>query len=908
MPEKPTYEDLAQRCIELSSQNEQLRAALKESDARLKSLFEQSVDALYIHDLKGKFLDASLPALRMLGYSPEDLPSLNLYSIIHTEHAHLAGQCMKELMETGIQREPAEFMLKKKDGGFLWVETNASMIYHDDTPVAVQAIARDITERKLVEGILKESEERYRTIFESSGTAKIIADDSSTILLANTGFERLSGYSRSELEKVKSWTDFIMEEDLNRMETYNGMRLDDPASAPKQYEFRFKDRQGQVRDIFLNVDVIPGKKQIVASCLDITDRKRMEDAVRFSEEKYRNILESIQEAFFETDLYGCFTFFNGYACSLLGYSREEMPGMDIRTYSSPEMADMAYDVFHRIYMTGIPERLTDYEVIRKDKDKRVLDISVSLMYGPDGSKVGFRGIARDVTQQRKAERALRQSEERFRGLTELLPQTVYETDESGTLLFINHSAVEQFGYTRRELKKGMQLHQLIAPQDRDLIRKTFQKILGGHRAGLRECTALRKDGSTFSALIHSSAITRNGVPAGIRGFLIDISEKKNLEMQLMRAQKMEAIGTLAGGIAHDFNNLLMGIQGNASLVLLNMEPCDQSYERLKNIEQYVRSGAELTRQLLGFARGGKYQVRHTDMVRFLEKSSEMFARTKKEIRIHRELPHDLWGVEVDMGQMEQVFLNLYVNAWQAMPCGGDLYIRAQNVHLNRKFTSPYGLQPGRYVKVSLADTGVGMDKATMERIFEPFFTTKEMGRGTGLGLASVYGIIKNHSGIITVDSTKGTGSVFTIYLSASSGESGSAEDLPAPRVHPGSETVLIIDDEEMILDVGSEMLKNAGYDVLTAAGGMDGIRIYRENPDLIKLVILDMVMPDMGGEETFDALKKLSPHAKVLLSSGYSLDGKASEIMNKGCRGFIQKPFDITLLSKKIRAILEDKE
>jgi len=261
-------------------------------------------------------------------------------------------------------------------------------------------------------------------------------------------------------------------------------------------------------------------------------------------------------------------------------------------------------------------------------------------------------------------------------------------------------------------------------------------------------------------------------------------------------------------------------------------------------------------------------------------------------------------VEVDRGQMEQVMLNLYVNAWQAMPGGGDLYLSEENVNLDEIDVNPYGVHPGRYVKVTVTDTGVGMDEAVKARIFEPFFTTKERGRGTGLGLASAYGIVKNHGGFIHVESEKGAGSSFMIYLPASDKEV--KEDRKADvEICKGQGTILLIDDEDMILNVGSEMLASLGYAVVTAAGGKQGIEIYEQNRDSVDLVILDMIMPGMGGKETFEGLRQRDPSVKVLLSSGYSLHGQAEEIIRSGCRGFIQKPFTLGDLSKKIRMILD---
>jgi CheY-like chemotaxis protein len=368
---------------------------------------------------------------------------------------------------------------------------------------------------------------------------------------------------------------------------------------------------------------------------------------------------------------------------------------------------------------------------------------------------------------------------------------------------------------------------------------------------------------------------------------------------------MEAIGTLAGGIAHDFNNLLMGIQGHSFLMLMDIPSDHPHTSHLKEIEEIVRSGASLTRQLLGFAKGGKYEVKPTVLNDLIRKSSEMFGRTKKEIQIHHQYEEDVWIVEADQGQIEQVLLNLYVNAWQAMPAGGKLFLETANVTLDDNFVKPYKVKPGRYVRVSVTDTGIGMSEETLQRIFEPFFTTKEMGRGIGLGLASAYGIIKNHGGLITVSSQKGKGSNFTIYLPCSEThlrKETASEDL----VLKGSETILIVDDEEIVLDVGVEILKTLGYRVLSASSGDEALEIYRNRSDEIAMVILDMIMPEMSGGKVFDEIQALNPDVKVLLASGYSMNGQAAAILERGCKGFIQKPYTIKALSERIRNILEE--
>jgi nitrogen-specific signal transduction histidine kinase/CheY-like chemotaxis protein len=404
---------------------------------------------------------------------------------------------------------------------------------------------------------------------------------------------------------------------------------------------------------------------------------------------------------------------------------------------------------------------------------------------------------------------------------------------------------------------------------------------------------------------------KEGNPIGFRGVVRDVSErliaereKRKLESQLQQAQKMEAIGNLAGGIAHDFNNILMGMQGNTSLMLLNVDSDHPHYDKLKSIDKYIENGAALTKQLLGFARGGKYEVKTTDLNELIEKTARMFGRTKKEIEIHTGQLGEIWNVDVDQSQIEQVLLNIFVNAWHAMPEGGHLHLVTENARIDDDFYKPFQVEPGKYVKISVVDTGVGMDKITRQRVFEPFFTTKELGRGSGLGLASAYGIVKNHGGFIDVFSEPNKGATFNIFLPASDKEVTEESD-EAEEVLRGDETLLLVDDEEMIIEVGQKILEALGYKVLVAMNGKEALAIYKDKMESINMVILDMIMPGIGGGETYDKLKSINPDIKVLLSSGYSISGQAAEILERGCDGFIQKPFKLRQVSVKIREILD---
>jgi PAS domain S-box-containing protein len=885
---------------------ETLRAV--EEQARL--IAENAKAVIWMMDLELRYTYVSPYITYNLGYTPEEYMGKPLDEIL-TPASY--DRCM-EIFADEMRREKAgerdmarsrtvEVEQVHRDGRIIWSEVNMTLIRDaSGRATGILGITQDISERKRVQEEMKKSEESYRAIFENTGNASIIFGEDTIILLANSRFVELSGYTKELVEGKMSWTSFIAPEDLERLRDYHVRRREGSGDIPDSYEFSAVTRGGERKEVFMSIALIPGTKISIASMMDVTERKRIDEALRKSEERYRTIFEKTATANIIIAEDTTILLANSNFARMAGYEKDEMEGKMSWTVfvDRKDLEMMKQYHLRRRSEGGTAPSSYEFSFISRTGETRNLFMSVALI--PETKESVASMI--DITEWKRSERARSESEERFRELAELLPETVYEADKYGTFTFVNKTGFEKFGYIEDDLTKGTSVFDMITPADHGRMIETYQKLVKGERVGLGEYCARRKDGTTFPALVHATAIFRDGKPSGHRGFMIDITEKKNLENQLSRAQKMEAIGTLAGGIAHDFNNLLMGILGNISLILMKFDKSHPIYGQLKSIEGYVQRGSDLTKQLLGFARGGKYEVRPTDLGEFMRESAELFGRTKKEIRIHHKAEKGLWTVEVDRGQIEQVLLNLYVNAWQAMPGGGDLFISAENVELSAVDVSPYELFPGRFVKVTVTDTGMGMDEATKTRIFEPFFTTKERGRGTGLGLASAYGIIKNHGGFIHAESEKDVGTSFMIYLPASDKEVD-RDNKPADELIKGQETVLLVDDEEMILEVSAKMLETLGYRVITAAGGRKGLALYEQNKDTVDVVILDMIMPEVGGREAFEAMTRINPSVKVLLSSGYSIDSQAKEIMEKGCRGFIQKPFTMTDISKKLREILE---
>ncbi len=516
------------------------------------------------------------------------------------------------------------------------------------------------------------------------------------------------------------------------------------------------------------------------------ERKHYEQALISSEKKYRNILESIDDGYFEIDTDLCFSLVNRAICEILGEKAENLLGTPCSKFISPYIYSKIEQMVKDLVQNGESGKIIEIEFTPKKGEKRFLEAAFSLRHNESNQVIGIRGIGRDITQKKQAEK-----------------------------------------------------------------------------------------------------------------------NRKLLEDQLQQAQRLESLGTLAGGIAHDFNNLLMGIQGRIDLMRNDLAKDHPHSKQLENIENCVERAANLTSRLLGFARGGKYELQPTDVNRLIEESITIFGRAKKEITITTHFDQKGCIIDAASNQIEQVFLNLLVNSSQAMSGNGTISINTCRIIINEQQAEFHTIVPGSYIRITLTDNGKGIAKEHLPKIFDPFFTTKSLGGGTGLGLSMVYGIIKNHLGAITVESQVNQGTCFTIYLPESSHELPQEVKI-IKKTEKGSELILLVDDEEMITAVGKEMLVVLGYKVITASSGYDAVEIVKNHQDEIDLVIIDMIMPKMSGGELFDQLMQINPELKTVLSSGYSVEGDAQKILDRGCCGFIQKPFNLSKLSEKIREILQE--
>jgi two-component system cell cycle sensor histidine kinase/response regulator CckA len=766
-------------------------------------------------------------------------------------------------------------------------------------------LQRELVERSRVEEVLRESEARYRSVFENTGTATVIIEEDRTISMANTEFERLSGYPRGEIEGLKKWTEFAAREDLEIMATYHEERRKSEEKAPSEYEFRFVDREGNTKHVLIKIGMIPGTRQSVSSLLDITARKRFEDQLRESEKRFRKFANEASSEGIIIHHNGKTLDVNERFSAMYGYEYSEMIGRNILDMIAPEYREPVWKYIRDDY-----EKSYDAVGLRKDGSHFPIEIHAHKM--PFHGKTAFAATILDISERKRAEEFLRREEEKFRILVEESPFAVSLIGKDGRYKYVNPKFVEFFGYTLEDIPTGREWFSKAYPDPKyrkeviALWKSDHRKAQAGE-AYPRELNVTVKDGSIKTIRFRSVTMESGGQ------FVIceDITKSKHLEAQLLQAQKMEATGTLAGGIAHDFNNLLQAILGYTQMMLLDKGREDPESERLREIEKAALRANELTLQLLTFSRKVESNLRPVDLNQEVRQVEKLLRRTiPKMIDIVLRLEDGLSIINADPAQMEQILMNLAVNARDAMPEGGKIIFETENIALDMGYRKAHlGIRPGNYVLLSVSDTGHGMDKEILEHIFDPFYTTKETGKGTGLGLAMVYGIVKNHGGDIMCYSEPGEGTIFKIYLPATEKEK-EEERAPIERELPrgGSETILLVDDEPFLRDLGELMLTKFGYRVLAAADGESALALYRKRQEAISLVILDLIMPGMGGGRCLEELLKIDPRVRVVISSGYSVNGPTKEALEAGARGFVGKPYEVRQMLKVVRAVLDEEE
>jgi len=898
------FRKLEKKVADLEAANRNL---MKWED-RYRLEFENITDVIILVDKDRRVLNVSPSLEKMLGYQTQEFigqPAAALGKIVGSAYLpQLLADMDAILKGETIPATTYEFI--DRNGTVRYGEISGSPVVREGGIGGFVAVVRDTTDRKKAADALLRTNKLLDSIVENIPDMIFLKDAQELRFVRfNRAGEELLGYSRDELLGKndynffsKEQADFFTEIDRRVLE---GRRVVDIPEEPIRTRERGERVLHTKKVPILNADATP--EYLLGISEDITERKCILEALAASEEKFRKAFNTTPDSVNINRLTdGLYVSINPGFTRITGYTEEDVIGK-----TSTEFNIWVHSDDRQRLVDGL---LKDGEVANLEATFRMKN--GELRYGlMSASIIDLNGvphilnITRDITERRRMEEELRASEERFRALSENAPDVIFTMNLDGVITYVNPSWTRLLGY-EADAVQGRFFIDFGKEQDQKIYRKLFKSIRdGGKTVNNHIGIMLAKDGSE-RVFNMNFAFNRDsqGTIFGVVGTMKDVTEFMEMEKKLIHAQKMEAIGTMAGGIAHDFNNVLMGIQGYVSLILMHISPADPNYERLKMVEEQVRSGAGLSKQLLGFARGGIYEMKPTNINDIIDKTASIFSRTRKEIIIDLELAPDIWTVEVDRVQMEQVFMNLYVNSWQAMPRGGEIFLKTENRYFDDVQGLPAVMTTGKYVRIEIVDSGPGMDERTRERIFDPFFTTKDIGRGTGLGLTIVYGIIKAHKGVIEVASVPGQGTTFTIFLPASE-KKVVGETAPKEAIAGGRETILLVDDEKIILDVSRELLESLGYRVYSAGGGKEAISLYREKSNEIDVVILDMIMPGLSGGETFDLLYGTNPDVKVLLASGYSLSGEAEQILARGCTGFLQKPFQIEKLSRKLREILD---
>ena len=629
---------------------------------------------------------------------------------------------------------------------------------------------------------------------------------------------------------------------------------------------------------------------------------RIESMVALDEslERYSTLVENASDLIHSVTPDGSFLYVNQAWRDALGYSEDDLEHIKLMDIVDKSCRSKCYTIFNDLLRGKSIDR-NETIFVAKDGKKIMVEGRCSTKF--EGKKaVAMTGIFRDIGARLATEQALRESEEKYRTLFENATDLIQTVRPDGRLLYVNRSWMRTFGYSQEEIDAGLSIFDLIAPQCQEHCHGTFQRVMSAEQVQYIDTCFIAKDGTHVIIEGNACCKFQDGVPMMAQCIFRDVTEKKKMEAELLKAQKLESVGVFAGGIAHDFNNLLTAILGNISLGKAMISPEDRIFSNLEKSEKAVLQAKKLTQQLLTFSKGGA-PIKKTTSITELIKDSCSFTTSGSNVKCQYHLPEDLWSLEVDKGQLSQVTQNLVLNAQQAMPDGGTLTITACNRVLCKHDQPP--LPAGKYVHISFHDQGCGICKENILKIFDPYFSSKET--GNGLGLAIAYSIIKKHDGLITVDSEIGTGSTFSIYLPAT-GNQQSIQQTATKRPANSSGKILVMDDEEVIREVAAEMLKHLGCEVGTARDGDKAVELYLQEKMAGKpfdLVIMDLTIPGgMGGAEALGKIRDIDPEIKAIVSSGYATDPVMAHFTEYGFDAVVPKPYKIEELSNILSEVI----
>lgn len=892
--EEPAFVAVVLDITERKAQERALRA----SEARFRVLVEQAADAVFLLDAQGGFVDVNAEACRSTGYARDELLARAVRDLIPRLSEGRLTQFITSL-------EPGKPILlesqhKRKDGMEFPVEIRIA-VYDFEGARRVIAVARDISERKAVEARNRLHEARIRKFFEGVGHAITVFDRDGRCVMLNSIAAGKLGAPASEI------VGRTVAEILPRARRVLSERIAQILAQGRLLEWedavQVRGEERWFHTIMQPMEDDAGDSDwVMVTSYDITDRKKSEEHARAQDARYRTLVESTSAILWEADPATFqMTFVNQEAEAVLGYPAAAW--IETRDFWQNHIhpRDREWVVAKCQQVTERCENHSfEYRMIRADGTIVWLRDIVNVL-ARDGKPEKIVGVMIDITREK-------QEEERFQAAFESIPIGNIVIDDTGVIMVANPAAQEMFGYSAERLQ-GSAMAELIPTAPWDAIAADFDSAAhggSGELVAMKEYTGLRANREGFPLRLAVGEMRREGARTYVCS-VIDLSHVKSLEAQLAQSQRMEAVGQLAGGIAHDFNNLLHVINGFVEIAR-QAQPKDAPVQvELEQIALAGQRAAALTSQLLAFSRRQVMKPQSMDLNDVVSRTATLLGRVIGEhIRLEVLAGQRLSTIYADQGMMEQVLMNLCVNARDAMKEGGQLTIETENVVINGTYSQDHlWARPGRYVLLTVTDTGCGMDAGTASRVFEPFFTTKGLHEGTGLGLSTVYGIVKQHGGMINVYSEVGKGSSFKVYLPQSERAAGDVGTKIEGTIPKGTETILVVEDDDAVRQLTRAILESGGYNVLEAPDGRKAVRCYRERRREIHLVLLDVIMPDMGGREALDEMLKIEPGVKALFASGYSENAIHTNFVLDQGLALLKKPYSRSELLHTIRALLD---
>jgi two-component system, cell cycle sensor histidine kinase and response regulator CckA len=898
--------------------------ALLKSEEKYRCHFENISDVVISLDRALNIVDVSPSMEKLSGFKTEELVGKGLadLELLTPESLELAAANIARIF-LGESNVTAEYSFVGSDGAERTVEVSASPLFSGGgTIVGVNAVARDITERRATEEALQESETKFRDLSEKSVAGIYLIQDGK-FRYVNSMLAQIFGFTIEEIVDKMGPEDVVIPSDWPMVESNLRKRLEGEVES-FHYEFRIGDKGKRIRtvEVYSSRTTYKGKPAVIGTLLDITERKKTEEALLRSEEKYRSIFENAAEGIFQTTPGGRILNVNPAFARMVGYETPEALIVCTTDVGSEIYVDPA-DRHRALTIMNEDGFLRDFETqfFRKNGTTIWVSLKGHPVRSADGSVLYYEGTAIDITEQKRAEKNLREAHQRLFDIIEFLPDGIFVIDQDKKVVAWNRAIEEMTGVTKEEIiGKGDYCYAVAlygekrpilidcVTSDPDQIRENYTAIARKGNVLYAETFVQSVYGGKGAFLSGNASplLDQEGNIVGAIESIRDITELNRLENQLRQSQKMEAIGTLAGGIAHDFNNILSAITGYSTI--LQMDTCDESLRKqyLDQIVLAADKAANLTKSLLAFSRKQTIELKPQTLRGILLGIEKLLRRLLTEdIDFSLSVLDPDIVIMADVTQVDQVLINLATNARDAMSNGGTLVVKAERAVLDDSFLKAHGFGvPGEYALISVADTGCGMDKSTKEKIFEPFFTTKEVGRGTGLGLSTVYGIVKQHNGYIVVSSEPAQGSVFEVYIPAVTMQTSEATRV-LQEARGGEETVLIAEDNGDLRTLLRTILEVKGYVVIEATDGADAVRQFLEHRDSINLLVLDVVMPKRNGKEVYEEIKAMRPAMKALFMSGYTGDVVIDKGVHDDMVDFISKPLLPNDLLAKVREVLD---